>query len=86
MSALTSRTAALARRLATTTTTTASRTSILSRAAFTTTAPQHKTPVESAKETLKQVDRKVSDKLVDGINIGCTFRPAHTPLNSNLAL
>ncbi|KAK8088169.1 hypothetical protein PG997_003130 [Apiospora hydei] len=27
-----------------------------------------KNPVEATKDTLKQVDRKVSDKLVDGIN------------------
>ncbi|KIH93034.1 hypothetical protein SPBR_03277 [Sporothrix brasiliensis 5110] len=35
------------------------------------TAPQRKTVTESAKDTLKSVDRAVSDKLVDGINIGC---------------
>lgn len=75
MSALTSRTAAITRRLATTTTTT----STLSRAAFTTTTRYQKTPVvDAAKDTLKSVDRKVSDKLVDGINIGSTS-PAPTP-------
>ncbi|KJR88780.1 uncharacterized protein SPSK_08022 [Sporothrix schenckii 1099-18] len=34
------------------------------------TAPQRKTVTEAAKDTLKSVDRAVSDKLVDGINIG----------------
>ena len=68
MSALTSRTAFLVRRLATTTTRTT-----LSRAAFTTTTPNQKSAVDSAKDTLKSVDRKVSDKLVDGINIGSAF-------------
>jgi len=59
----------MARRLATA----PSSTSTLSRAAFTTTARQQKSPVESAKETLKTVDRKVADKLVDGINIGTAY-------------
>lgn len=35
------------------------------------TAPQYKTVTEAAKDTLKSVDRAVSDKLVDGINLGC---------------
>ena len=35
--------------------------------AFTTTVPQHR-----LKDNLKTVDRKVSDKLVDGIDIGGT--------------
>ena len=76
MSALTSRTAAVTRRLATTTTT-----STLSRAAFTTTTRRQKTPVDAAKDTLKSVDRKVSDKLVDGINIGSTLEQKSTPLH-----
>ncbi|KAI0409154.1 hypothetical protein F4802DRAFT_593442 [Xylaria palmicola] len=37
---------------------------------FTTSFAAHKTIAESAKDTLKNVDRKVSDKLVDGINVG----------------
>jgi hypothetical protein len=41
------------------------------RAAFSTSIRFQKTPVESAKDTLKTVDRTVSDKIVDGINIGC---------------
>ncbi|KAK4040790.1 hypothetical protein C8A01DRAFT_15350 [Parachaetomium inaequale] len=65
MSALTSRTAAVTRRLATSST--------LSRAAFTTTARPQKSAVDSAKETLKAADRKVADKLVDGINIGTAY-------------
>ncbi|KAK3292983.1 uncharacterized protein B0H64DRAFT_375963 [Chaetomium fimeti] len=68
MSALTSRTAAITRRLASTTPT-----STLSRAAFTTTTRRQKNPVEAAKDTLKTVDRKVSDTLVDGINIGSAY-------------
>lgn len=73
MSAFTQRTAAIARRVATSTAATnSSLTTTLSRAAFTTTARYQKSPVETAKETLKTVDRKVSDKLVDGINIGST--------------
>lgn len=36
-----------------------------------------KSPVEAAKDAAKTVDRKVSDKLVDGIEIGrmFAFRP-----------
>ncbi|KAI1129753.1 hypothetical protein F5Y10DRAFT_145062 [Nemania abortiva] len=37
---------------------------------FSTTIAARKTMTESAKDTLKSVDRKVSDKLVDGINVG----------------
>ncbi|CAK7218514.1 hypothetical protein SCUCBS95973_003514 [Sporothrix curviconia] len=33
-------------------------------------APRAKTVTETAKDTLKSVDRAVSDKLVDGINVG----------------
>ncbi|KAK4099154.1 hypothetical protein N658DRAFT_525774 [Parathielavia hyrcaniae] len=73
MSAFTSRTAALTRRLATTTSTRTTATSALTRAAFTTSARHQKSAVESAKDTLKTVDRKVSDKLVDGIDIGTTY-------------
>jgi F0F1-type ATP synthase membrane subunit b/b' len=35
---------------------------------FTTTFAARKTVTEAAKDTIKTVDRKVSDKLVDGIN------------------
>lgn len=38
---------------------------------FTTTTPAHKSATETVKDGLKTVDRKVSDKLVDGINLGC---------------
>ncbi|KAH9227174.1 hypothetical protein K456DRAFT_1902754 [Colletotrichum gloeosporioides 23] len=37
---------------------------------FTTTTPVHKSATETVKDGLKTVDRKVSDKLVDGINLG----------------
>ncbi|KAL2135289.1 hypothetical protein VTI74DRAFT_9057 [Chaetomium olivicolor] len=68
MSALTQRTALAARRLGTRTTLTS-----FSRAGLTTTVPRQKSALDSAKETLKSVDRKVSDKLVDGINIGTAY-------------
>ncbi|KAH8888502.1 hypothetical protein GQ53DRAFT_767550 [Thozetella sp. PMI_491] len=42
------------------------------RAAFSSSVIFQKSTVESAKEGLKSVDRAVSDKLVDGINIGAT--------------
>ncbi|TVY17793.1 hypothetical protein LARI1_G004081 [Lachnellula arida] len=38
--------------------------------AFSTTMAMKKSPVETAKDAAKTVDRKVSDKLVDGIEIG----------------
>ncbi|TVY89415.1 hypothetical protein LAWI1_G005538 [Lachnellula willkommii] len=45
--------------------------------AFSTTMAMRKSPVETAKDAAKTVDRKVSDKLVDGIEIGRMFaRPA----------
>ncbi|WYZ34063.1 hypothetical protein EsH8_I_000339 [Colletotrichum jinshuiense] len=37
---------------------------------FATTSPAQKSATETVKDGLKTVDRKVSDKLVDGINIG----------------
>ena len=43
------------------------------RAAFSSSVTFQKTVVDSAKDTLKSVDRTVSDKLVDGINIGCQY-------------
>jgi hypothetical protein len=36
-----------------------------------------KSATEAVKDTVKAVDRKVSDKLVDGINAGCKSRPLH---------
>ncbi|KAI2631256.1 hypothetical protein GGS21DRAFT_524038 [Xylaria nigripes] len=39
-------------------------------ARFGTTYIPRKSVTESAKDTLKSVDRKLSDKLVDGINVG----------------
>jgi hypothetical protein len=37
---------------------------------FSSSAPRAKGPVDVAKDVLKTVDRKVSDKLVDGIEMG----------------
>lgn len=49
----------------------ASRTAVstVPRASFTTGSILNKTPTESVKDGLKKVDRVVSDKLVDGINV-----------------
>ncbi|OBT93328.1 hypothetical protein VE01_08415 [Pseudogymnoascus verrucosus] len=47
------------------------RTPIATRA-FTVSALRQKGPVEAAKDALKTVDRKVSDKLVGGIKVGET--------------
>lgn len=46
------------------------------RAAFSTSVQLQKSPKDVAKDALKTVDRAVSDKLVDGINIGCRFPPS----------
>lgn len=55
--------------------------SIAQRAAFSTASPLQKTVVDSAKDTLKTVDRAVSDKLVDGIDTASTSSlPFPTPL------
>lgn len=43
------------------------------RASFTSGVTLSKSATETAKDTLKTVDRAVSDKLVDGINIGGMF-------------
>ena len=40
------------------------------RATFATTVRLQKNPIDTAKDGLKKVDRVVSDKIVDGINIG----------------
>jgi len=45
-------------------------TSTAPRAAFSTTVQLQKNPVDATKDGLKKVDRVVSDKLVDGIDIG----------------
>lgn len=42
---------------------------------FSVAARLQKTPVEATKDTIKQVDRKVSDKIVDGIETAGTCRP-----------
>jgi guanyl-specific ribonuclease Sa len=56
----------------------ATRAPVASRA-FTASAVQNKTVVDTAKDTLKAVDRKVSDKLVDGIEIGGMFTVSPLP-------
>lgn len=71
MSFVTRQTALAARRLATTTRTTTATTQAA--ASFSSAAARQKSAVDSAKETLKTVDRKVSDKLVDGIDIGSAY-------------
>ncbi|KAF3763299.1 hypothetical protein M406DRAFT_323083, partial [Cryphonectria parasitica EP155] len=59
------------RRMATLTRTAANTTfTTLPRASFSTTVQLRKNPVDVAKDGLKTVDRAVSDKLVDGINVG----------------
>lgn len=53
------------------------------RAAFSTSIQFQKSAAETAKDALKTVDRAVSDKLVDGINVGCTFLlPPHAHIFS----
>lgn len=54
-------------------------TTIAQRAAFSTASPLQKTVVDSAKDTLKTVDRAVSDKLVDGIDTASTSTPLSPP-------
>lgn len=50
------------------------------RAAFSISAQRQKVVPDTVKEKLKSVDRVVSDKLVDGINIGCKLKlPSTTP-------
>ncbi|PSR85680.1 hypothetical protein BD289DRAFT_453184 [Coniella lustricola] len=64
-----------ARRMATLTRTAASSTfTTVPRASFTTSLYLRKTVTEAAKDTLKTVDRAVSDKLVDGIDAGVTAK------------
>lgn len=46
--------------------------STVSRASFTTSVRLHKTVVESAKDTLKTVDRTVANKVADGLDVGGT--------------
>ncbi|KAK3317669.1 hypothetical protein B0T19DRAFT_295769 [Cercophora scortea] len=60
------------------------------RAAFSSGVTLRKNPVDAAKDTLKTVDRAVSDKLVDGIDIGTTVASkikgtAEDVANSNAA-
>lgn len=54
-------------------------TSTVPRAAFSTTVQLQKNPVDAAKDGLKKVDRVVSDKIVDGIDIG-SKQTGHTVL------
>lgn len=49
-------------------------TSTVPRAALSTTVQLQKNPVDATKDGLKKVDRAVSDKIVDGIDIGSKWR------------
>lgn len=51
------------------------------RAAFSISTQRQKTVTESVKDSVKKVDRVVSDKLVDGINIG--GKPVPNGLSGN---
>lgn len=53
--------------------------STVPRAAFSSSIILQKTATETAKDAVKQVDRAVSDKLVDGINIGGKQSPSSYP-------
>lgn len=46
---------------------------------FSTSLAAQKSATETVKDSLKTVDRKVSDKLVDGINVGGEFSYKHDP-------
>lgn len=49
------------------------------RASFTTTFSQRKNVIDAGKDALKKVDRAVSDKLVDAIDIGGTSLLCNLP-------
>jgi hypothetical protein len=52
-----------------------SRTIAFAPRAFSTSLVAQRTAAQAAKDTLKTVDRKVSDKLVDGIEVGRMYLP-----------
>ena len=51
------------------------------RATFSSSVTFQKSVADAAKDTLKGVDRAVSDKLVDGINMGCKHH--HSPISDS---
>jgi hypothetical protein len=59
------------------------RTATFAPRAFSTSFVARKSPTEAVKDTVKTVDRKVSDKLVDGIELGRMF-PLSQSANSLL--
>lgn len=50
---------------------------------FSTSMAARKTVVETTKDTIKTVDRKVSDKLVDGINASGKLPHPHPAFHNN---
>lgn len=48
------------------------------RAAFSSSVTLQKSIAETVKDTLNTVNRAVSDKALDGIDIGCTYPSFHT--------
>ncbi|KAK3897776.1 hypothetical protein C8A05DRAFT_19522 [Staphylotrichum tortipilum] len=81
MSALTYRSALVARRRLATTPLLPT----LTRAAFTTSSPHAQSAINAATDALHSVDRKVSDKLVDGINISTTYTAKLKEVASDVA-
>ncbi|KAG8162430.1 hypothetical protein KVR01_008195 [Diaporthe batatas] len=59
-------------------------TSTAPRAAFSTTVQLRKNPVDATKDGLKKVDRVVSDKLVDGIDIGVAAKDKVKDVTANV--
>ncbi|KAJ0117377.1 hypothetical protein N8I77_006740 [Diaporthe amygdali] len=59
-------------------------TSTVPRAAFSTTVQLQKNPVDATKDGLKKVDRVVSDKLVDGIDIGVAAKDKVKEASENI--
>lgn len=55
-------------------------TATVPRASFTTSLSQRKNIVDAGKDALKSVDRAVSDKIVDGIDVGGTSSFSHAYL------
>jgi len=49
--------------------------STVPRSAFSSGIQRHKSAAEAAIHKLRSADRAVSDKLVDGLNIGCESQP-----------
>ncbi|CAK7267629.1 hypothetical protein SEPCBS119000_002651 [Sporothrix epigloea] len=63
----------------------ATATSTLQSRYLSSTVPRAKTVTETAKDTLKTVDRAVSDKLVDGINVGSAMASKVKEVSQDIA-